>query len=151
MIEHCRVGSAIEDVVEWQSQSIGEVMSELDINIERNRLQAMLDAPSDALERAFKADVLDGGSQPYEWSDDTVRSCNTFWRIYSMGFKGRAPTAPVNVVPTETRAQREVRRQQADPKLATKGATAYERFLYAELVRLQSAVIADSAPQPTSN
>lgn len=54
-----------------------------------------------------------------------------------------ASTRAAPEAPTLARALREVRRQQIDPKLGTNGATAYERFLYAELARLQAAVIAD--------
>jgi hypothetical protein len=56
-----------------------------------------------------------------------------------------ASTPEAAPLPLRLRALREVTKQKADPKLATPGATAYASFLYAELERLQSAVIADAA------
>lgn len=60
-----------------------------------------------------------------------------------------AAPAP-QAVQKESRAAYVVRKQQIDQKLATTGATAYERLLHYELSRLQSAVLADAAALASS-
>lgn len=58
----------------------------LDIAAERARLQAMRDNPQTDLEREFKVDVLDNGSEPREWSDETISSAHYMFRVYAMGW-----------------------------------------------------------------
>lgn len=58
----------------------------LDIAAERDRLQAMKDNPQTGLERGFKTDVLSKGSEPREWSDETVSSAHYIYRVYEMGW-----------------------------------------------------------------
>ena len=60
----------------------------MDINIaeERTRLQEMRDNPQSDLELAFKSWALDAGSEPHEWSDETVKSATLMFRVFEMGW-----------------------------------------------------------------
>lgn len=80
-------------------------MSKLDYNAERARLQAMRDHPQTDLERAIKKDVLDKGSEPKEWSDDTVESAHLMFRVYAMGWQA---AQPVSEQPDEAKRWSEV-------------------------------------------
>jgi hypothetical protein len=58
----------------------------LDIAKERERLQAMREAPQSRMEEAIRDDCLAKGSEPREWSDETVTEAYYVLRVYEMGW-----------------------------------------------------------------
>jgi hypothetical protein len=68
------------------SQDEKQTMTKLDINAERLRLQGIFDNPGTDLERCIKRDWLDKGSEPREWSDETVSSAHWVLRVYETGY-----------------------------------------------------------------
>lgn len=66
------------------------IVAKIDIEKERQRFQAMLENPQSNVERAFKEEHLAKGSYPREWNDDTVSSCNLFYRCFENGYNAAA-------------------------------------------------------------
>jgi hypothetical protein len=112
--------------------------------------RAAADAPAADERAAFEAwferefPLQNGVDMRFKRDGDQYFSC--FVQDRWDGWKARAAHPIGQVSPAiSARALREVKKQQADPKLATAGATPHERFLYAELTRLHYAVLADAA------